>query len=54
MLFAPPETLPDTEFDIILTRLVTKLPKNLSHRTEADAAFKEFIVPFHPDPEYFG
>jgi hypothetical protein len=32
MPFAPPEMLPDTEFDIILTRValwITKLPKEL-------------------------
>jgi len=55
MPFAPPETLPDAEFDIILTRValwITKLPKELPHRTEANTAFKEFLAPFHPDPDY--
>jgi hypothetical protein len=50
MPFTPPETLP-----VILTRValwITKLPKELFHRTEADTAFKEFLAPFHPDTDY--
>ena len=55
MPFAPLETLPDAEFDIILTRValwITKLLKELPHRTEANTVFKEFLTPFHPDPNY--
>ena len=55
MPFAPLETLPDAKFDIILTRValwIIKLPKELPHHTEANTAFKEFLAPFHPDPDY--
>jgi hypothetical protein len=55
MPFAPPEMLPDAEFDIILTSValwITKLPKELPHHTGAKTAFKEFLAPFHPDTNY--
>ena len=55
MPFSPPETLSDVEFNTIIKNLahsIANLPKDLPHRTEADTAFKEFLPPFHLDPDY--